>query len=194
MVGYVFVEVVSGTSDQDDGREGSALPDCGQQDATPGEVFFALALPADGGATAASDNGRPLQGDTEHQYRWGYTPNGIAVPAWYCGPRMGYCGPRMSFGYLPSWPLHVRADAAACARTQERENFAREAALAKSKVLALLSKAEHRSAEELALDCIARMEVEALQALPNSGPPPEAETLSVATETVEVGKRTNAWV
>jgi hypothetical protein len=99
----------------------------------------------------------------------------------------------MSFGYLPSWPLHVRADAAACARTQERENFAREAALAKSKVLALLSKAEHRSAEELALDCIARMEVEALQALPNSGPPPEAETLSVATETVEVGKRTNAW-
>jgi hypothetical protein len=102
-------------------------------------------------------------------------------------------GPRMSFGSLPSWPLHVRADAAACAGTQERENFAREAALTKSKVLALLSKAEHRSAEELALECIARMEVEALQALPKAGPPPEAEMLSVATETVEVGKRTNAW-
>lgn len=82
-------------------------------------------------------------------------------------------------------------DAAVCARTQERENLAREAALAKSKVLALLSKAEHRSAEELALDCTARMEVEALQALPKAGRPPEAETLSVATETVEVGKQTN---
>ncbi len=85
------------------------------------------------------------------------------------------------------------ADAVARARTQERENVAREAALTKSKMMALLSKAEHRSSEELALDCIARMEVAALQALPKAGPPPEAETLSVATKTVEVGERTNDW-
>eukprot|EP00802_Teleaulax_amphioxeia_P005712 Tamp_05716.p2 GENE.Tamp_05716~~Tamp_05716.p2 ORF type:complete len:464 (+),score=94.54 Tamp_05716:108-1394(+) len=37
----------------------------------------------------------------------------------------------------------------------------------------------------MALDCIARMEVDALQALPKASPSPDTETLGVATETVE---------
>lgn len=41
----------------------------------------------------------------------------------------------------------------------------------------------------MALDCIARMEVDALQALPKASPSPDTETLGVATETVEVGER-----
>lgn len=76
----------------------------------------------------------------------------------------------------------------ACAQ-KENENLSREAASSQSKLLALLKKAEYRSEEEMALDCIARMEVDALQALPKASPSPDTETLGVATETVEVGER-----
>ncbi len=72
---------------------------------------------------------------------------------------------------------------------KENENLSREAASAQSKLLALLKKVEYRSEEEMALDCIARMEVDALHALPKAGPSPDTETLGVATETVEVGER-----